>query len=149
MKREGDIVTAAGIVKDVGGLISAAGFAAAVRRAQRRYAVVISVEKFPVKLGSQRTSAASNSRGSKESGKLAADFILLAQQTIHFITRTNRRTGVIIRRFCRHSAGHKAFRSCSQHICPERHDCCRYNASASSSSRGRKPLCLFLADLEI
>ncbi len=56
---------------------------------------------------------------------------------------------MIVRRFCRHSAGYKAFRSCGQHICPERHDCRRYNASASCSSRSRKPLCLLLADLEL
>ena len=55
---------------------------------------------------------------------------------------------MIVRWFCCHSPRHKAFRSRSQHICPKRHDCRRYNASASCSSRSRKPLCLFLADLE-
>src|ERR1700756_265612 len=139
MKRECDIVTSAGIVKEVGGLISATGSAAVVRRAQGHYAVVISVEKFPVKLGWQRTSATSNSRGSKQSRELLANLSLVTQQTIHFITSTNRRTGMIVRRFCRHSTGHKAFRSCGQHICPERYDCRRYNASAACSSRSRKP----------
>ena len=79
MKRESDIVTSAGIIKDVSGLISAAGSAAAVRRAQRHNAVVISVEKFPVKLGWQRTSAASNARGSKQSRELLANLSLVAQ----------------------------------------------------------------------
>src|SRR5882724_5048277 len=136
MKGEGDIVTAAGVVKDIRRLIRSTRSAAAVSRSQRHNAVIIHVEKLPVKLGWQRTSAASNSRGSKQSRELLANLSLLAQQTIDFVTRTNRRTGVIVGRLCRHSAGHKAFRSCGQHICPERHDCRWYTAS---SSRSRKP----------
>src|SRR6476619_4725849 len=103
MKRESDIVTATGIVKDVRGLITA-GSSAAVRRAQRHYAVVISVEKFPVKLGWQRTSAASNSGGYKQSRELLANLSLVAQQTIRLVTRTNRRARMIVRRLCRHSS---------------------------------------------
>src|SRR5258708_47776 len=96
MKRECDIVTPAGIVKDVGGLISAAGSAAAVRGAQRHNALIIRVEKFPVKLGWQRTSAASNSRGSKQSRELLANLSLVAQQTVHFLTPTNTRPAIIL-----------------------------------------------------
>ncbi len=55
---------------------------------------------------------------------------------------------MIVGRLCRHSAGHKAFRSCGQHICPERHDCRRYNASSPTCRRSRKPFCLILADLK-
>src|SRR5207248_1439787 len=44
-------ITAASVVKDVGGLISAAGSASAVRRTQRHNALIIRVEKFPVQLG--------------------------------------------------------------------------------------------------
>src|SRR5206468_12761907 len=132
MKGESDKVTAAGIVKDVGGLISAAGSAAAIRRSQGHNALIIRVEKFPVKLRWQRTSAASNSRGSKQSRELLANLSLLAQQTIHLITRTNRWTGMIVWRLCRHSSGYKAFRSSGQHIYPKRDDCRRYNASSST-----------------
>ena len=78
MKRESDIVTSAGIIKDIRRLIRSAR-SAVVRRAQRHYAVVISVEKFPVKLGWQRTSAASNARGSKQSRELLANLSLVAQ----------------------------------------------------------------------
>src|ERR1041385_6891837 len=56
---------------------------------------------------------------------------------------------MIVRWFCCHSTGHKISRSCGQDICPERHDCWRYNASAASSGCSREPLCLIPADLEL
>ena len=78
MKRESDIVASTCIIKDIRRLIRSAR-SAAVRCAQGHYAVVISVEKFPVKLGWQRTSAASNARGSKQSRELLANLSLVAQ----------------------------------------------------------------------
>ena len=48
MKRESDIVTAAGVIKDARSLIRAARSAAPVRRAQRHYALIIHIKKFPV-----------------------------------------------------------------------------------------------------
>src|SRR5262249_2782473 len=78
MKRECHIITAAGIVKDIRGLIRSAGSAAAVGRSQRHNALIIRVDKFPVRLGRQRTSAPPNSAGSKQSGELLANLSLLA-----------------------------------------------------------------------
>ena len=49
MKRESDIVTSAGIVKDIRRLIRSARSAAAVRRAQRHNAVVIQRREVPSK----------------------------------------------------------------------------------------------------
>ena len=89
MKRECDIVTAAGVVKDIGGLISSTRSASAVRCSQRHYSLVIHIEKFPVKFRLQGSSAASYGRGSKQSRKLLANFLLLAQQSIYFVARTN------------------------------------------------------------
>ena len=78
MKRKSDIVTSAGIIKDIRRLVRCPR-SAAVRRAQRHYAVVIGVKKFPVKLGWQGTSAASDARGSKQSRELLANLCLVAQ----------------------------------------------------------------------
>src|SRR5262245_56064084 len=79
MKRQRDIVTAAGIVQDVRRLIRSARSAAVVRRSQRDNALIIRVEKFPVKFGGKGTGAASNARRSKESGELLANLSLIAQ----------------------------------------------------------------------
>ena len=79
MKRECDIITAAGIVKDIRGLIRSAGSAAAVRRSQCHNALIVRVEKLPIQLDWQRTGAASNARRSKESRKLLANLSLIAQ----------------------------------------------------------------------
>src|SRR5512133_3088841 len=76
MKRESDIVTSTGIVKDVRRLIRSAGAAAAVGRSEGHNALSIRVEKFPVQLGWQRTGAASNSGDSKECRELLANLSL-------------------------------------------------------------------------
>src|SRR4029077_64939 len=79
MKRESDIVTSAGIIKDVRRLIRSACAAAAVGRSEGYNALTVRIEKFPVKLGWQRTGDASNARGSQQSRELAADLSLVAQ----------------------------------------------------------------------
>ena len=87
IKRESNIITAARVVKDIGGLISPACSAAAIRCAQRYYALIIHIEKLPIQFRLERTSAASNSCGSKQPGKLIAD-LSLARATIRLLRRS-------------------------------------------------------------
>src|SRR6266542_5775869 len=82
VQRQRDIITAAGIIERVSGLIGPVGSGAAVGCAERYDALIIHIEQFPVKLRSQRSSTATDTRSSKQAGKLPPDFFLLAQQSV-------------------------------------------------------------------
>src|SRR6266850_3603025 len=76
VKSEGDVISAARIVENVGRLGRAAS--ARIRRPERENALIVDFQKLPIKLGRPRRSAPDPGLAQK-TGELATDFFLLFQ----------------------------------------------------------------------
>ena len=74
VKRERDIITAARVVEHVGRLISPAGASAIVGCAERDHALIVHIEKFPIKLRVERTGAAADACCTKQIWKTDDEF---------------------------------------------------------------------------